>query len=167
MIDPTWPHVALWRHPFGRVLRFIYIDFDTGIQEGAAPDWATTATLGRAEPFQAYNGVGAREIQIHFTFQNQNGDLLNEVVLPARFLDALKYGVYNPAQQLSYEAPPCLLKIGSLLLARVILTAGDVSWKNGVDPETLLPYQAEVQATFTVVRRFQSDLSYRFDGQWL
>lgn len=166
MIDPTWPYTSLWRHPFGSILRFIYIDFDNGIQESVTPNWSDTDVIGRAEPYKTFSGLPSREIHINFTFLNQSGDLNQEVVLPARFLDALKYPVYSTQSGISYAPPTCILKIGALLLARVVLTGGDLSWKGPVDPETLLPFQCEFQASFAVVRRFQPDLSYNFNGQW-
>lgn len=166
MIDPSWPHQALWNHPFGSILRFTYIDFEQGIQESVTPNWADTDVIGRAEPYKTFAGLPSREIQITFQFVNQTGNLNQEVVLPARFLDALKYPVYSTQSGFSYPPPTCLLKIGDLLTARVVLTGGDLAWKGPVDVDTLLPYQCEFQATFAVVRRFQPDLSYPFNGLW-
>jgi hypothetical protein len=166
MLDPTWPHANLWRHPFGSILRFTYIDFDDGIQESSTPEWAETPIIGRGEPYRTFVGVSSREIQIKFTFHNQTGDLQNEVVLPTRFLDGLKYPVYSAQSGLSYAPPTCILKIGALLIARVVLTGGEVSWRAPIDTATLLPYHSEYSATFAVLRRFQPDLGYRFDGHW-
>lgn len=166
MIDPTWAYGSLWKHPFGKILRFIYIDFEQGIQENVSPSWTDTDVIGRAEPYKTFTGLPSREIEVTFTFMNQSGDLDNEVVQPARFLDALKYPVYSAQQNVSYPPPTCILKIGSLLLARVILISGNITWKGPVDPDTLLPHMCEFPASFAVVRRFQSDLSYQFNGQW-
>lgn len=166
MIDPTWPHENLWRHPFGSILRFTYIDFEAGISESVTPNWVDTDVIARAEPYKTFAGSSSREIQLNFTFINQTGDLNSEVVLPGRFLDALKMPVYSPQSGISYAPPTCLLKIGNLLTARVVLTGGDLQWKGPVDVVTLLPHVCEFAATFSVVRRFQSDLSYNFAGQW-
>jgi hypothetical protein len=67
---------------------------------------------------------------------------------------------------LTYAPPTCILKIGALLIARVVLTGGEVSWRAPIDTATLLPYHSEYSATFAVLRRFQPDLGYRFDGHW-
>lgn len=166
MIDPAWPHSSLWRHPFGNVLRFTYIDFEEGVTESSSPEWIDTPVIGRAEPYKTFGGVTSREIEMTFVFMNQTGNLTNEVVLPARFLDALKYPVFSPQSGISYPPPTCILKVGSLLLARVVLMGGNLSWKGPVDTETLLPHQCTFSATFAVVRRFQTDLSYQFAGQW-
>jgi len=167
-IDPSLdPAVkALWQHPYGDTLRFTYVDFEQGVGESVAPNYADTDVIGRAEPYKAFVGLPSREITLNFTFQVQDGDLLSEVVMAGRFLDALKYPLYSPQQDLSYPPPACILKIGALLTARVVLTGGDPQWKGPVDPDTLLPHTCEFQATFSVVRRFQADLGYRFQGQW-
>jgi len=159
------PH-GLWRHPFGPVLRFTYIDFESGVQETVDSGWADTLPIGRAEPFKTFIGLASKEIQVNFTFQNFGGDLETEVLLPARFLDALKYPLYSVQQEISYAPPTCILKIGTLFIGRVILSSGSPTWKAPVDPDTLLPHTCEFSATFSVVRRFQPDLSYRFDGEW-
>lgn len=157
---------ALWRHPHGEVLWFTYVDFEQGIGESVAPNYSDTDVIGRAEPFKAFVGLPSREITLNFTFQVQTGDLEHEVVLPGRFLDALKYPLYSTQQNRSYPPPVCLLKIGELLTARVVLTGGDPLWKGPVDLDTLLPHTCEFQATFAVVRRIQPDLVYRFRGEW-
>lgn len=168
-LDPTMdPSVAaLWNHPNGKILRFMYIDFEAGITESVTPAYSDTEVIGRAEPYKAFIGLGSKEFQLNFTFMAQVGDPQNEVVNPARFLDALKYPMYSEAQDLSYPPPVCLLKIGTLFKARVVLTGGDPLWKGPVETETLLPHACEFNATFAVVRRQQPDLSYRFDNQWL
>lgn len=166
LIHPRWKYRSLWRHPLGSILRFMYIDFEEGITESSAANYADIDVIGRGEPYRTFISTGAREIQITFRFHNQQGNLRDEVVLPARFLDALKYPVFDSGSQLSYEPPLCLLKIGSLLTARVILTGGDPTWRGPVDVDSLLPHYSEFQATFSVVREAQADLGYRFDGNW-
>lgn len=165
-IDPTWEYRNLWQHPQGQVLRFRYVDFEQGPEESVTPNYADTDVIARAEPYKAFVGLPSREINLNFTFMMQNGDPLSEVVFPARFLDALKYPVYDETQDLQFEPPPCVLKVGTLFFGRVILTGGDLAWKGPVDVDTLLPHQCEFNATFSVVRKQQPDLGYRFDGIW-
>ena len=168
MLDPDWPGYSFWQNPLGKSLAFQFVDFqDSAIEETSVPNWTSTDPVGRAEPYQSYAGTSAREITLNFTFMNQSGDLLREVVYPGRFLDALKYPVYSYAQGISYPPPTCFIRIGSLLTARVIMTGGSPAWRGPIDPDTMLPHQCEFSATFTVVRRFATDLNYRNDGQWV
>lgn len=178
-IDPNWPHQKLWRHPMGSLLAFTYVDWSGGLQETANVNYAPTEVPGRAESYQSYTGTDSREIQITFNFQvqGQSGGslsdaLMREVVWPARFLDALKYPVFSTDQERSYRPPPCILRVGELLTARVIVTTADITWGGSegtiLDPDTLLPQSATVSTTFRVVRRAKSDLGYPFDdlGNW-
>jgi hypothetical protein len=166
MIDPSWEHRFLWRSPQGTRLNFTYVDFENGIDEAAQPNYGDTDITGRAEPYKAFLGNTSKEIQLSLNFVSQTGDLQSEVVNPGRFLDSLKYGLFDPGTELTTEAPPCLLKVGTLFFGRVVLTNGDPKWIGPIDTETLLPHQCQFEATFSVVRQFQADLSYRYNGQW-
>lgn len=168
-IDPNWPHRALWRHPLGETLRFTYMDFDQGVTEGVTPNYVAPETVGRAEAFKTYINTPNRAISVTFKFRAQGLDggaipsqtIETEVLQPIRFLDALKYPVFNPQQGISYAPPPVILKIGTLLTARCVLTAGDAAWDyEPMDPDTFLPQAAMFAATFEVVRTFKADLSY-------
>lgn len=169
-IDPTLDlHVRnLWKLtcPLGDILRFRYIDFEAGIGEDVTPSYADTDVIGRGEPYKAFTGLPSKEFSISFIFQQQEGNPLREVVDEARFLDALKYPLYSYTQDISYPPPTCILRIGALFTARVLLTGGNPQWKGPVDPATLLPDVCEFQASFSVVRRLQPDLGYRFNGLW-
>jgi hypothetical protein len=165
-IDPSWEHRALWQSPIGNQLNFTYVDFEGGIDEAAQANYADTDITGRAEPFKAFLGNASKEVSLSISFMAQSSDVQREVVDPGRFLDALKYGLFDPGTELTTEAPPCILKIGTLFTGRVVLTNGDPKWQGPIDIETLLPHRCDFDATFSVVRTFQADLSYRFDGVW-
>ena len=172
-IDTGWPHRSLWQHPFGTILRVTYVDWDAGITEAMSPGYIDTTPLGRAEAYKAWTSNPNRSINVNFKFRAQglNGTIPDqvineEVLLPARFLDALKYPVYNPQQDVSYAPPPVILRIGTLLTARCVLTGGDPQWIfDPMDPDSLLPHGADFNATFEVVRAFKRDLSYFPSGQ--
>lgn len=167
-LDPALdPAVSsLWASPLGDRLEFTFIDFEGGLTESVTPNYVETEIYGRAEPYKAFINLPSKEIQIRFTFQAQEGDPQAEVVDPGRFLDGLKYPLYSEAQNINYPPPACLLRIGTLFFGRVLLTGGDPQWKGPVTTETFLPHTCEFDATFSIVRRFQADLSYRFDGVW-
>ena len=137
--------------------------------------YASVLPVGRGEGYQAYLGTSNREITLRIQFHVQgihSTDVTTtlferEVIQPTRFLDALKSPVNSEQQNLSYPPPPCILKIGALFTGRVIVTAGDVTWMPPWDPDLLLPHGSEVRSTFRVVRRFQPDLGYRFNGIWV
>lgn len=171
-IDPEWPHRSLWQHPLGTLLRFTYADWDSGVSESVSPNYTETDVVGRAEPHKAWINNPSRQIQIAFKFRVQGigsataQAIEEEVIQPARWLDALKYPVYNAQQNISYAPPPVILKIGTLLTARCVLTGGDIEWQfELMDPDLLLPHGANFTATFEVVRTFKQDLSYFPSGQ--
>lgn len=168
-IDPTWPHRNLWRHPLGDTLRFTYVDFPSGISESASPNYSDSEVMGRAEPYTAFGGTSGREVTLTFVFQAQGlvsglpdeQTIMNEVVLPMRWLDALKYGLYDPASGNSFAAPPVIVKIGQLFTGRCQLTGGDMDWDyESMDVDSLLPHAGRFPATFRVVRQLSGDLSY-------
>ena len=167
-IDPQWPHATLWQHPLGTVLRTTFFDFAAGVQENAAPNYVNTEVVGRAESYKAYLNTANRQIQMPFLFRLQGQTttdprtaIFEEVINPARFLDALKYPVFDPNQGISYEPPPVIVKFGELFVARCILQGGDIQWLHEpMEPDTLLPHGAIFNAQFEVTRRFKADLSY-------
>jgi hypothetical protein len=170
-IDPSWQHLSLWQHPLGRTLRVTFLDWGGGIQESAAPNYQNTEVVGRAEAYKAFINTANRQITIPFKFRAQGvaagsvrTAIEEEVVNPARFLDALKYPVHDPNQNLSFAPPPVIVKFGELFVARCVLTGGDIQWIfDSMEPDTLLPHGADFNAQFEVVRAFSDDLSY-FSG---
>lgn len=166
-IDPDWPHRSLWQHPLGTILRFTYADWSSGVTESVSPNYTETDVVGRAEPHKAWVNNPSRQIQIGFSFQAQGINsataqaIEEEVIQPMRWLDALKYPVYHPQQGVSYAPPPVILKIGTLLTARCVLTSGDMEWQfESMDTDLLRPHGGRFNATFDVVRSFKADLSY-------
>jgi len=167
-IDPQWAHRSLWQHPIGEVLRVTFFDFASGVQENASPNYVNTEVVGRAESYKAYLNTMNRQIVLPFTFKAQGQDgvttresVENEVISPVRFLDALKYPVFDPSQGISFEPPPVIVSFGQLITARCVLTGGDINWVyDSMETDTLLPHAAVFTAQFEVVRRFQTDLSY-------
>lgn len=172
-IDPTWPYYYLWDHPLGDRLDITYWDTDSGISDTSAPNYADTDIVGRGELYKNWISTGNKELQITFQFHVQGvgtSALRNEVLLPARFLDALKHPVYDPGTDLSYAPPTVLVQIGSMFLIRAIVTQADIQWMAPFEPGTQLAHHAEVPTTFAVVRRNNADLSYRREaatsGRW-
>lgn len=167
-IDPNWPHRSLWQHPLGQVLRFTFVGFDDGISESVTPGYVDTEVVGRAEAYKSWINNPNRSIGVSFSFRAQGVDgtttqdvIEREVIQPARFLDALKYPLYNPQQDIVYSPPPVILRIGTLLTARCVLVGGDIEWQfEPMDPDLMLPHGAKFDATFEVVRSSKKDLSY-------
>lgn len=169
-IDPNWPHRSLWAHPLGEVLRSTFVDLAGGVSEAATPNYVSTEVTGRAEGYRAYINTSNRSITVLFRFRAQglagpgaiaSQVIEDEVLSPVRFLDALKYPVFNAQQGISYAPPPVILKIGTLITARCILSAGDPQWiYETLDTDSLLPHACDFQATFDVVRTSKADLSY-------
>lgn len=92
--------------------------------------------------------------------------LTEEVVNPAIWLEALKHPVVAAVEAVgdssrSFGPPPVMLKIGRLLYARCVVTQSTLTWQAPFDPETLLPFAAEVQVTFVVVRKHIQDNLFR------
>jgi hypothetical protein len=162
-IDPTYPHASLWKHPNGNSLKVTYVNLEEGIQETASPNYSDIEITGRAEGYKVFSGTSNKEITLTFRFQaTDHATVKEDVIYPARFLDALKYPLTNG--NLSYPPPPCLLKIGTLLMARVVVTSADITWEAPFDVETMEPHSASVPVTFTIVRRVSQNLEYDFDG---
>lgn len=159
MIDPVWRSRFPdgWQSRLGPVLYPTFYNFDEGISESGGVNYADTDVVGRAEQIKSYVGSGNREIPLTFQFQAQGGSgrdgvetLNQEVVYPAKWLDALKHPYIR--EDISHPPPPVLLRLGSLLQARCIATDVTVTWKAPFHPTAMLPYAAEVSCTFTVVR---------------
>lgn len=157
-----------------RRLDFTYVDWEAGITEVVQPNYANTDVVGRAESYRHWIATGNKDLQITFQFRVQEeGEeaIRREVIRPVRFLEALKFPLYNAASNLSVQPPDVILTIGRLFSGRVKLTAGDIQWQTVPhEPRSLLPHGALFPATFTVVRRQQDDLSYKpemfEDGVW-
>ena len=79
--------------------------------------------------------------------------LETEVVDPVYWLEALKHPVIGNGG-LSHAPPPVLLTVGRLIpTSRCVVIAATPQWMLPFDPDTLMPYAAEVQVTFAVVRK--------------
>jgi len=162
-LDPIW----LDMNPNGwefedENLPFHFIDLEEGISEQSDVNYASIDVIGRAESYKMYMGTGNKVIPITFKFQSQglstsgsltlSDVLIKEVRTPAMWLDALKYP-YVGDDNLSHAPPTCILQIGQLFSGLVIATQVGIQWMPPFEPSTLLPYAAEVQCEFTVVRR--------------
>ena len=170
-IDPDWPRRNLWlglqNNTIGDKLVFTFMEFEDGISETAAVNYADIDVVGRAEVYKNFVGVTNREFQITFKFRAQgvaSGNLVEvletEVVQPAKWLDALKFPITDQAG-ISHAPPPCFLQIGQLFQGRVIVTDASIMWTHPFDPDTLMPYGAEVSTTLTVVRRRIQNYNFR------
>lgn len=148
----------------GRKCEFTFIDLEEGIQESAGVNYADIDVIGRAEAFKNYVGTANREFSITFKFRAQGlvGDTLaaslnREVVLPAKWIDALKFPITDRSGSggtgISHAPPRCHLRIGQLFTGFVIVTDAQITWMHPFDPDTLLPHGADVSTTLTVVRR--------------
>jgi len=172
-IDDIWMSVNPngWENPLGAELTFQFIDLEQGLQESASANYASIDVIGRAESYQVYMGVQNKQIPLTFKFQVQGSDpskslsdsLIWEVRHPALWLDALKYPYIAP-DGLSHAPPPCVLKLGQLFSGLVIAADVQINWQSPFDPDTLLPYGAEVICQFTVVRRFITN--YPINNTW-
>lgn len=143
----------------GSSLVFTFVDLEEGIQESAGVNYADIDVIGRAEAFKNYVGNSNREFSLVFKFRAQGlkgnnlADALErEVVLPAKWIDALKFSITDIAG-ISHAPPRCYLQIGELFTGTVIVTEAQIMWMHPFDPDTLLPYGADVNTTLTVVRR--------------
>jgi hypothetical protein len=159
---------------------FIYWSNDEdGISEQVALNYSATQIPGRAESYQTYMGAENRQIGLNLWFyaledygtwgrpltegtETTNPNLFpwqgndaspSSVVFWARWLDQLKQPLLDPTTKLSHAPPPCILRIGKLLVARVILADMNLTWHGPFVPGDMLPHSAECACTFTVVRR--------------
>ncbi len=148
----------------GRKLVFTFVELEEGIQESAGVNYADIDVIGRAEAFKNYVGNTNREFSITFKFRAQGlkgdnlADALNrEVVLPAKWIDALKFAITDRSGSggtgIAHPPPRCILQIGQLFTGFVLVTEAQITWMSPFDPDTLLPYGADVSTTLTVVRR--------------
>ena len=170
-VDPNWENIRLWQHPFGSVLSLTFVDFEAGITESMSPNYVNTEVTGRAEAYRVWINNPNKFVSFMIRFRAQGLDgqvgeqaILDEVVLPARFLEALKNPVFDVSRGITYAPPPVLVKIGRLLTIRGVLSSGDPQWTAPVDPDTLLPYGCDFQVSFAVTRTFKDDLSYFAGG---
>lgn len=171
-IDPTWLYRDEWLEtaPIGEKLRFTFLDLEGGFQESAGVNYADVEAVGRAEAYKTYIGGSNREFTILFKFQVQGDNpavrsviggvpsvdldaaLIAEVTQPALWLESLKQP-FIANDGLSHAPPTVLFSLGSIFFGRMLVTDAQVTWQPPFDPETLLPFAAEVSVTFTEVRR--------------
>lgn len=167
-IDEKWlaltgvePSIA-WKNPLGTRLSVMFYDLEQGIEETAGVNYADSEIIGRAEGYKSYVGTNNKEIPLTFQFMAQggngngaNGDLADtlqrQVVDPTHWLDALKYP-YTAPSGISYAPPRVILVIGKLITCRCVATDVSINWQAPFDPDTMLPYAAEVNCTFSIVR---------------
>lgn len=129
--------------------REIALTFRFQAQGLAANVAALTASAALAG---AFGGISGALVAAGIEANAVPAILMAEVVRPAQWIEALKHPVVDDAE-LSHAPPPVLLRVGRLIPSvRCIVTQATVDWRPPFDPETLLPYGAEVQVTFTVVR---------------
>ena len=173
-IDPDMPPDvrSLWRSPLGDTLRVTFMDYEQGIPENASVGYADIDILGRSEKFKTYTGTENKEIPLTFQFRAQgrgagSGTSLartldHEVIQPAKWLDALKYPLIGDVDGVANAPPPVLLTIGALIAMRVVLTEANITWQAPFDPETMLPYGADVACSFQAVHTNMGN--YDFQG---
>lgn len=164
-LDPIWlgRHSGLWSHPLGTQISPTYIDWESGVAEAAAPNYADTDIVGRGEMFKHWISTGNKDFSLTFKFRVQGRGsfaLRQEVLYPARWLDKLKYPVYDSGAQLSYAPPPVMLTIGTFLQVRCVITDANIQWIEPFETDTLLPHGADVPVTFTVTRKLNDDMGY-------
>lgn len=93
-------------------------------------------------------------------------DILDqEVMQPAKFLDALKFPLNN-GQGVSVGPPRVLLTIGRLLSMRCIVVASTLRWTGPFDPDTMASYGAEVQVTFCSVSDRITEYEFNGPSRW-
>lgn len=142
--------------------RVEFVFWPEEITDSVSPNWESVDVLGRAEPFQIYANTGPRTISLEFTFFAQGSmtkggsipasiDL--EVMRNVRFLRSLAYPLVGE-DGLVRRPATCWLRLGELLTSRVILAdAPEVTYSGPWEPDTVLPYQAQVSCTFTEVNK--------------
>jgi hypothetical protein len=114
---------------------------------------AGTPTASRDAAKNAGNGPEGNRAAAKVTRTALATILEQEVVNPALWLDALQQPVVTP-DGLSHAPPPVLVTVGRLIpTSRCIVLAAPPTWLQPFDPETLLPFAAEVGVTLTVVRK--------------
>lgn len=140
-------------------LNIMFMDeFDSGITESSQPEYVGSKVVGRAEEFKSYAGTSNRELNLKCKFRVQGLEsyssvqaaIEREVLNPAKWLDALKYPIIDD-QGIARNPPSVILTIGKLLTMRCIVTKADVSWQAPWDVESMYPFGADVDCTFTSV----------------
>jgi hypothetical protein len=161
-----------WTSPLGTKLCITYYNFEDGIVESGGVNYSDADVIGRGEQIKTYVGTANREIPLTFQFQAQGSgnmdladSLKNEVLYPAKWLDALKHPYIDEVSGLSHPPPPVLITIGSLICARCIATDVQITWKPPFHPVALLPYAAEVTCTFTVVRNAVTNYNHKTNAR--
>jgi acyl-CoA synthetase (AMP-forming)/AMP-acid ligase II len=184
-VDPTWAYYADWVDnapaSIGASFSPTFLDFDSGFEISSSPNYQDVAPVGRAESFKTYVGNSNRELSILFQFRaqglgataNQNQQLYNaiqnEVLLPCRWLESLKYPFID-AQGISHAPPPLILVLGQILTMRCLLMAGNPKYMAPFDPVTGLPMSAEFAVQLVSISPSMGNYNfansgYTFGGQ--
>ena len=136
-------------------LNIPFFDTSRGITESSRPSYSTVSVLGRLEDIMVYTGATTRTVPMQFHFQvqgtqftNINDACMNEVISPARWLDALKYPVTS-ATGIIYNPPTVILFIGKLLTMRALVTSCNITWESPYTPDNLYPTSATVDCVFS------------------
>lgn len=128
--------------------------FTIRFQAQGLPENITALAGDRGAIARRIAGGPGRSVAVDAVTREQFLLLLEkEVVNPALWLEALQHPVIGNGD-LSHAPPPVLLTVGRLIpTVRCIVTGATPTWKEPFDPETLMPFAAEVPLTLTVVRR--------------
>jgi hypothetical protein len=192
-IDPNWYLLSLLSDSnqaqfLYTSLTFVFVSLgEQGFSEAVNVNYATTDIVGREEQYYTYMGTSNRQIAMTFHFITQgepaaqpNSYLVStppeqqqgytgkggpqlETVLPARWIDSLKYPVVDN-NGLSHAPPPLILTVGDLLAARVVLSQSSLQWLPPFEPGTMNPFGAELACTFTVVRAAKGSSTPNLSG---
>ena len=121
--------------------------------QGLSANTALNPSTRRLVAERLAGGPG-RSVAVDAVSQAQLALLLEtEVVDPVYWLEALKHPVIGNGG-LSHAPPPVLLTVGRLIpTSRCVVIAATPQWTVPFDPDTLMPYGAEVAVTFAVVRK--------------
>ena len=97
----------------------------TSFSDEAQANWSEQSAMGRSEPWQAYSDTSARRITFEIQLQAE-GDPLEDVVKPARWLQALQYPIYF--NNVIYRPPIVYLVWGDLLTMRAFCNQSSVTY---------------------------------------
>lgn len=154
-IDPEWwaRFGLLWKSPLRNRISVSFMENEQ-ITERAEVRYADNEVIGRAESYKSWMGTGNRELTLPLRFRVQGltgvdlwASLRNEVSDPAKWLEALKYGINDNG--VVYPPPPVIIVIGQLIVMRAVATAIELTWLPPWDPTTGLAHAANVECTFT------------------
>jgi hypothetical protein len=181
MIDPSYPHLELWGSVHSKAyVDAVFMELGDGISETATVHYEEEQIIGRASSILSYTGVSARQISLVFRFHVQgsapsSGDsatiaqaIRDEVLLPAKFFEALKFPLVD-AMGLAHAPPPVILTIGQLSTMRAVVQDCQTTWQAPWLPVEMLPYGADVSVTFAEVQPLVGNFASRPEnvGRWL